>query len=511
MAPKSETNSDFEGKDVSSGHIEDYTAALGYEAVLHTRRSTSTLVFQTLAIAAPPFAIGTTLVNASYGGGPLPLFVGWIVVVCLAECVAISVAELASRYPTAAGPYYWSFQIAAKGKTVVSYITGWIWVIGNWMTALGVNFGFAQLIAGAITMYNPGWEAAPWQLLLILWAILLTVLLVCIFGNRWLHVLDTICAGWIVMMLIVIMVTLLVQAKQGRHDAQYAFSDFNNTISGWGNFSFFIGLLPSAYTFSIVGMIASMAEETAEPSIQVPRAISLAGPVLGLSGLSYIIPICFTLPPLDLLINAPYGQAMPVLFKTVTGSNAGGVCLLILVLVLTVCCSISITTAASRCTWAFARDKALPLSPVWHRLTKDSRIPVSSLILVTAVQALLGCINLGSSSAFTAFVSVGVMALNVSYLIPIAISLVQRRAEVNGARFSCPPVLGTVINVVAVSWIAFQVVLFSMPVAVPTTKVAMNYASVVLVGFASIAGVWYAVHARKCTSLFLFSGLGWLV
>jgi len=42
----------------------------------------------------------------------------------LDECIAISLAELASRYPTSAGPYYWSFQMADRGKTLLSFITG---------------------------------------------------------------------------------------------------------------------------------------------------------------------------------------------------------------------------------------------------------------------------------------------------------------------------------------------------------------------------------------------------
>lgn len=31
-----------------------------------------------------------------------------------------------------------------------------------------------------------------------------------------------------------------------------------NFASGWGGFTFFIGLLPAAYCFSAVGMISSM-------------------------------------------------------------------------------------------------------------------------------------------------------------------------------------------------------------------------------------------------------------
>lgn len=57
--------------------------------------------------------------------------------------------------------------------------------------------------------------------------------------------------------------------------------------------------------------------------------------------------------------------------------------------------------------------------------------------------------------------------------------------------------VGWVVNVVALAWIAFEVVLFSMPTALPVTEVTMNYASVVLAGFGVLAAVWYAVYARK--------------
>lgn len=182
------------------------------------------------------------------------------------------------------------------------------------------------------------------------------------------------------------------------------------------------------------------------------------------------------------------------------GSPGGGLGLTFLVLAITVFCSISITVAASRCTWAFARDKAIPGSQLWSRVNKRLGVPVWALGLTTVVQMLLGLINLGSTSAFTAFVSVGVMALAVSYAIPIVVSLLHSRKEVNSARWNVGPVAGVVVNCVAVAWITFEVVLFSMPTVLPVTEVTMNYASVVFVGFGAIAAVWYAVHARKGTS-----------
>ncbi|KAK1056450.1 hypothetical protein LTR33_013893 [Friedmanniomyces endolithicus] len=186
------------------------------------------------------------------------------------------------------------------------------------------------------------------------------------------------------------------------------------------------------------------------------------------------------------------------------GSPGGGLGIIFLVLVITLFCSISITVAASRCTWAFARDDAIPGAKIWAKVDERLGVPVNSLVLVTVVQMLLGLINLGSSSAFTAFVSVGVQALALAYGIPIAISLFCGRKEVNKARWNLGQTLGTIVNVLALVWIAFELVLFSMPTALPVTSVTMNYASVVLVGFGAIAALWYAVYSRKCLSLRCF-------
>ena len=121
---------------------------------------------------------------------------------------------------------------------------------------------------------------------------------------------------------------------------------------------------------------------------------------------------------------------------------------------------------------------------------------------------LLGLINLGSSSAFLAFVSVGVISLAVSYGIPIAISLFHRRRDVNDARWTMGRLLGWVVNVIALLWIVFEVILFSMPTVLPATESSMNYAIVVFFGFMAISAIWYAIYARKgmfLTSLWAFN------
>lgn len=492
---------DHEAGEIASVHERDELDRLGYRQEMRRNRSVITLLFQTLAMAAIPYGEGSALLNAIYGGGPLSIFVGWIVVCVLDQCIALSLAELASRYPTSAGPYYWSFQIARGSKTTISFINAWIWLIGNWTITLSVNFGFASMLSATISMYHPTWSANSWQLLLIFYAVCLGSLVICTLANRYLPQVDIACATWTALTIVVILIAVSIKADAGRHSASYALGHYDKSFAGWGGFTFFIGLLPAAYTFSAIGMVSSMAEECANPAIKVPRAIALSVPVGGTAGLFFVIPLCVTLPPLEDIINAPGGQALPYILHRVMGSPGAGLGLVFLVLIVTLFCSISITVAASRSTWAVARDDALPLARLWSHVHPRLGVPVWSLVLLTAIQMLLGLINLGSSSAFTAFVSVGVIALAVAYAIPISLSLFHGRAEVSRAPWTCGNTVGTFVNVLALAWIAFELVLFSMPTALPVTRVSMNYASVVFVGFMAISAVWYAVYARKCKSI----------
>lgn len=165
-------------------------------------------------------------------------------------------------------------------------------------------------------------------------------------------------------------------------------------------------------------------------------------------------------------------------------------------------CAISICSAASRSTWAFARDNALPFSPFFSRVSSSSSsssssfggLPINAYLLSTFVQLLLGLIYLGSSTAFNAFVGVAVMCLQAAYAMPVAISLWHRRVEFQdiepedsgsevgrgvggsrrGYRFSLGRRWGYVINGIAVMWTMFEIVLFSMPPVVPVTKTTMS-------------------------------------
>lgn len=261
---------------------------------------------------------------------------------------------------------------------------------------------------------HPNWVASSWQLLLIFYAFCIGVFLICTFGNRLLPYVDTVAAVWNGVTILIVLIALSVTASSGRHSASDTLGYYDTSISGWNGFSFFIGLLPAAYTYAALGMIASMAEEVRDPGVvsllqscshspmltlvrslqELPKALTYSVPIAGLAGLFFIIPICATLPPLlDIINDAPQGQGLPYVFHTVMGSRGGGLALMFFILGIALFCSISITTAASRCTWAFARDHAIPLHSIWAKVTRD-QTPVNALLLLTLVQMLLGLIGM---------------------------------------------------------------------------------------------------------------------
>lgn len=137
-------------------------------------------------------------------------------------------------------------------------------------------------------------------------------------------------------------------------------------------------------------------------------------------------------------------------------------------------CAISICCAASRATWSFARDKAIPLNKIWSQVNHPlGDVPLNANILSLVIQLLLGLIYLGSTAAFNAFVGVAVMCLGASYAMPVAISLANGRKDMVDAPFSLGR-WGFAINSFAVLWTAFEIVLFSMPAVIPVTSVSMS-------------------------------------
>jgi len=195
-----------------------------------------------------------------------------------------------------------------------------------------------------------------------------------------------------------------------------------------------------------------MCEEVQDPATQVPKAMVGTIVLNTIAGLFFLIPLVFVLPNQAMLVALSSGQPVPVIIKNAIGSSGGAIGLLFPLLVLALFCGIGCTTAASRCTWAFARDGAIPGSKLWKQVNVKLDVPVNAMMLSMAVQLALGLIYFGSTAAYNAFSGVGVICLTLSYACPIAVSLIGGRKQVKEGSFHLGA-LGVFCNVVALGMI----------------------------------------------------------
>lgn len=191
-----------------------------------------------------------------------------------------------------------------------------------------------------------------------------------------------------------------------------------------------------------------MCEEVQQPSTQVPRAMVGTIVLNFLCGFVFLVALVFVLPDVTELIGLLSGQPVPPIIASAIGSQGGAFGLLVPLLVLSIFCGIGCTTAASRCTWAFSRDGAIPGSKWWKQVNQKLDVPLNAMMLSMAVQIILGVIYFGSTAAFNAFSGVGVICLTTSYAMPIAVSLIGGRKHIKHGNFDMG-VLGLICNIVA--------------------------------------------------------------
>lgn len=82
---------------------------------------------KTYQVFAVPFGISSGFYTAMIGGGPASLVWGFILVGCLQECVAVSLGEICSRFPTSGlVTFTLQSQIAVDllAPSIVGLITG---------------------------------------------------------------------------------------------------------------------------------------------------------------------------------------------------------------------------------------------------------------------------------------------------------------------------------------------------------------------------------------------------
>jgi amino acid transporter len=226
------------------------------------------------------FAISFTIISILSGtltlygtginyGGPVEEAYGWPLVSVFVIIVGLGMAEIASKYPTAGGLYYWASKM---GGPVWGWFTGWFNLIGQIAITAGIDYGAAVFADALLGLLWPGtFKGTQHEIIYVYAAILALHALMNIFSVKLVALLNDISVWWHVVGVVVIVGFLIV--KPDHH--QSVSTVFSHTINnsgfshGWLWFVLLLGLLQAQYTYTGYDASAHMSEETRDAP---PRA-----------------------------------------------------------------------------------------------------------------------------------------------------------------------------------------------------------------------------------------------
>ncbi|KAK5134732.1 hypothetical protein LTR08_006107 [Meristemomyces frigidus] len=196
-------------------------------------------------------------------------------------------------------------------------------------------------------------------------------------------------------------------------------------------------------------------------------------------------------------LSSATGFPFIYVFQNATGTTAGTTGFVIVILVLLVMITISALASTSRQTFAFARDNGLPFSKWLGAVNSRFRIPVNSVIFITFFTIGLSLINIGSTVAFNAMLSLSTTALMATYVISIGCVTLKRvrKESLPTAQWSLGRA-GLPINCIALLYAIWSFFWSFWPNSYHITATNFNWVSVLFVGLMGISGLLFVFRAR---------------
>ncbi|KAI6001722.1 amino acid permease-domain-containing protein [Pisolithus marmoratus] len=436
-------------------------------------------------------SIASVLFYALPNGGASAMVWGWAVGSLFILTVGLSMAELGSAAPTSGGLYYWAHSLSSpRWRNLLSWIVGYANTVGSIASLASIDWGCAVQVAAAATIGSgQTFVATNAQLVGIYMAILLSHAIVCCLGTAVLARLQSVYVVINILLCIVVIVVLpAATPKEYINSASYALGNFTN-LNGWPDgYAFILSLVAPLWTICSFDSAVHISEEASNAATAVPWAIVNSITISSILGMAINIALAFCMgTDIEYLLDSPIGQPMAQIFFDSFGEKAT-LALWSFVVIAQYMMGSSMLLAASRQTFAFARDGALPLSNILYRMNSFTGTPVNTVWFVVLMAALLGLLAFAGPAAINAIFTMSITALYVAYTIPIfarfAFDNDFKPGPFNLGFFSLP------IGITAIAVMSFMIVVFSFP-STPTTDAAnMNY-SVVLGGVLLLSLAWY--------------------
>ena len=488
---------------------EKHLARLGYSQELNRTWSSFSnfaISFSIISILAGCF---TTFGQAWNNGGPVAISWGWPIISAFILLIGFTLSELVSAYPTSGGIYWWASKM---GGPAAGFFTGWLNLIGLLAVTASVAYGAATFLDLTLSTISDGYAGGYSLTRVFLWFVVILVLaaLANIFSGHLLAIINNISVWWHVAgAAVVILVLFLV--PDSHQSASFVFTErINNSGFSSGAYWFLVlplGFLLTQYTITGFDASAHLSEETQGAADGAAKGIWRSIFYSAVGGYLLLLAFLFAVQDADKVtegggaVDLIFGQALPTgwHFLVLLISTAGQLF-----------CTTACLTSASRMTFAFSRDGAIPGSSWLSKVHARTRIPANAVIFVAVVGILITLpaliqVDINGAPvpvAFYAVVSVAVIGLYLAFLIPIFLRWRLGAAFVPGAwplgtKYNwMNPIAGAEIAVISVYFI-----LPFTPAAIPGNKdfswKFVNYAPVLTIGTLVVLTIWWHLSAKK--------------
>ncbi|KAB8349806.1 hypothetical protein FH972_023819 [Carpinus fangiana] len=489
------------GKEANLDADELRLAQMGHKQELTRHFSIMSLIGLASTTTISWTGLGLGLVTEINAGGPGAVIYGFILVWILQCFLGASLAEFVSSFPVEGGMYHWIAAIAPRKATgVLSFYTGWFTVAGWIFTTASTNLIYAQNLMAMIALYHTDLTITTWQTFVVYQGLNLLTAGIVMFGNRIIPGINRFSLFYLQVAFLVIMITVAAAAPSHR-DATFVFRTWiNNT--GWRNnaIAFITGLVNPLYSLGGLDGVTHITEEMPRPSRNAPLAIAITLAIAFVTGLAYLVALMFSVQDYAALAQTRTGVPLVELFLQATQTRGAAFALTFILWIALGPCVVSSQLSSGRVLWAFARDGAMPWSRTWSRVSSRQHMPLNAQLLVTALMAALGCLYLGSSTAFNSLLGSAVTINNLAYLVPILTNVLTRRKGLSPtAAFNMGFVKGMVVNCITVVWLIFAIVFFSFPYYRPVEVTNMNYTCVVVGGLIILLTGWWVYVGKRYT------------
>ncbi|MGE3311113.1 MAG: amino acid permease [Limisphaerales bacterium] len=459
---------------------------LGYEPELARRMSG----FSNFAISLSIICIlagGITSFHVGLGSaGGASLGLGWPLACLCSLAVALTMAQIASAFPTAGGLYHWGCILGGRG---LGWCTAWFNLAGLVTVLAAINAGTYDFAVATFGL-PAGADPVRTRMLVVI-GMLLSQALLNHYGIR-LTTRLTDLSGWVILGVSAVMTLgLLLSTRNLEWSRLWTWTNFSGLPESGPIFPkqsnllwlFCLGLLLPAYTITGFDASAHTSEETVGAARNVPRGIVRSVAVSAAMGWMMIAALLLAMPSVREGVEQGAG-VVPWILK---GSLPAALAWLLLVGIVLAqyICGLAALTSASRMTFAFARDGGLPGSAFLRRVNRRTGSPSTAVWNSAAGSALLIILL-----RYETIAAIGTVFLYLSYVLPVAAGWMAHGRW--WTRFG-PWHLGRAYRPLAMVSVVFCVFLLVIGVQPP------NEQAVPIVGGVSalMVVVWFGLERRR--------------